>query len=152
MKTIILLVTLGLAVTATAEPIVYPSKGQSDAQTDKDKYECHEWATKETGVDPVALAEQQGGGGTQGKGAEGGAASGAAMGAMRGAASGEGAGAGAAHGAGIGRLIAMVRARKQLKEQQDAGAESASQTKGQLEQYDRAYGTCLTGRGYTVSQ
>lgn len=32
---------------------VYPSKGQSQAQQDKDRYECHQWAVKQTGFDPT---------------------------------------------------------------------------------------------------
>jgi hypothetical protein len=31
---------------------VYPDQGQSDAQSDRDRYECHMWAVKETGFDP----------------------------------------------------------------------------------------------------
>ena len=31
---------------------VYPAKGQSQAQQDRDRYECHSWAVKQTGFDP----------------------------------------------------------------------------------------------------
>ena len=31
---------------------VYPAKGQSQAQQDKDRYECHSWAVQQTGFDP----------------------------------------------------------------------------------------------------
>ncbi len=31
---------------------VYPSDGQTDEQTDKDRYECHRWAVEQTGFDP----------------------------------------------------------------------------------------------------
>jgi hypothetical protein len=144
MKAIVTGVTvLLLAGAAMGEPVVYPSKGQSDAQRSKDMVACHEWAQKETGIDPVALAEQQqpSSGGTEGS-----ALRGAGIGAMRGAADGDAAG-GAMHGAGMGRLIAMVRARRQLKEQQS----TTQQNSAQLEQYDKAYATCLTGRGYTVT-
>src|SRR6202035_4358222 len=30
----------------------YPAKGQNQAQQDRDRYECHSWAVKQTGVDP----------------------------------------------------------------------------------------------------
>ena len=51
---------LALAVAAAgAEPVVYPAKGQSAEQQERDQFECHQWATKDTGVDPVALAEQK---------------------------------------------------------------------------------------------
>ena len=34
------------------ELYIYPSKGQSQAQQDKDRYECHTWAVQQTGFDP----------------------------------------------------------------------------------------------------
>ena len=35
------------------EMFIYPSKGQSAAQQDKDKYECYNWAKGQTGFDPI---------------------------------------------------------------------------------------------------
>jgi len=32
---------------------VYPAAGQSDAQTSEDRYQCHLWATNQTGYDPT---------------------------------------------------------------------------------------------------
>jgi hypothetical protein len=32
---------------------IYPAKGQSQAQQDKDRYDCHLWAVKNTGFDPT---------------------------------------------------------------------------------------------------
>ncbi len=32
---------------------VYPSRGQSEQQQADDRYECHNWASKETGYDPI---------------------------------------------------------------------------------------------------
>ena len=31
---------------------VYPAHGQSPDQTERDRYECHNWAVQQTGVDP----------------------------------------------------------------------------------------------------
>src|ERR1700683_4358879 len=31
---------------------VYPAHGQSPDQTERDRYECHTWAVRQTGVDP----------------------------------------------------------------------------------------------------
>src|SRR6201996_5798888 len=31
---------------------VYPEHGQSPDQTERDRYECHNWAVQQTGVDP----------------------------------------------------------------------------------------------------
>jgi hypothetical protein len=137
---------------AAAEPVAYPTKGQSFDKQNRDEYECHAIAQKETGVDPVAVAEQATAASKSdsgGKSGAGSAAGGAAMGAMRGAAEGD-AGAGALHGAGMGRLIALVRSRRQMEQQQQAGAAQSADLRSQLDKYDRAYAACMTGRGYEV--
>ena len=36
--------------------IVYPAAAQSEEQTGRDRYECHLWASKETGFDPTMSA------------------------------------------------------------------------------------------------
>ena len=137
-----------LAPSARAQDVfVYPTRNQTDEQMARDKEECHDWAVKQTGVDPVTMAAQQSASAQQGGG--GGAAGGAAMGAARGAMSGDAA-AGAARGVGIGRLVHAIRARKQMEEQQDAQAKQQQERQAQLQKYDRAFGACLTGRGYTV--
>jgi hypothetical protein len=33
--------------------MVYPKNGQSEDQTNKDKFECHKWAVGQTGFDPT---------------------------------------------------------------------------------------------------
>jgi hypothetical protein len=63
--------------------------------------------------------------------------------------SGDAAG-GAVRGVGIGRLVGAVRARRQMEEQHQASPQDYQQRKTQLQSYDRAFGACLTGRGYTV--
>jgi hypothetical protein len=144
--------SLTLAVAAAAaEPVVYPAKGQSAEQQERDQYECHEWATKDTGVDPVALAEQKLGtpAPEKNEGGLGGAARGAGVGAAGGAMEGDAA-AGAARGFGIGRMVSVFKAKRQLREQQSANASQASAVQAQLDTYDRAYAACLTGRGYSV--
>ena len=40
--------------TAEQEMIIYPARGQSQKQLDKDRYECHVWAVGQTGFDPSA--------------------------------------------------------------------------------------------------
>jgi hypothetical protein len=32
---------------------IYPQNGQSDEQQATDKYECHKWASSQTGFDPT---------------------------------------------------------------------------------------------------
>ena len=131
--------TLTLSGGVCAEMYAYPDKGQSATQQQRDKRECQEWATEQTGVDPSkspAAPRKLGG-----------AAGGAAVGAGRGAMEGE-PGEGAARGAARGRLLSAIRRRREER-QQASGAEGGEQ-QGRREDYDRAYGACLTGRGYTV--
>jgi hypothetical protein len=40
-------------VAGNNDTFVYPKNGQSDEQKAKDRYECHRWATDETGFDPT---------------------------------------------------------------------------------------------------
>jgi hypothetical protein len=50
---IVALPVLLLTGSARAQDIyAYPAKGQSQAQQDRDRYECHSWAVKQTGFDP----------------------------------------------------------------------------------------------------
>ena len=39
---------------------LYPRNGQSDAQTQNDRYECHSWAVNQTGFDPTRSSQQSG--------------------------------------------------------------------------------------------
>ena len=126
---------------------VYPSKGQSQAQQDRDKYECHSWAVGQSGFDPskaqtTSTSQQQ----PQGHVARG-AARGAALGAVGGAIAGN-AGTGAAAGAAMGGLAGGFRRRDaRMQQQQQASAQASS---GQ-NAYNRAFAACLQGRGYTVN-
>jgi hypothetical protein len=44
----------------SGEVYLYPRNGQSDAQTQNDRYECHSWAVNQTGFDPTRSAGQSG--------------------------------------------------------------------------------------------
>ena len=33
--------------------IVFPAKGQSQEQTERDKFDCYQWAKQQTGFDPM---------------------------------------------------------------------------------------------------
>jgi hypothetical protein len=39
---------------------IYPRNGQSDSQTQNDRYECHSWAVNQTGFDPTRPSGQAG--------------------------------------------------------------------------------------------
>jgi hypothetical protein len=140
-----------------AQLYVYPSKGQSEAQQNQDKSQCHQWATNQTGVNPLQLAQQSYGNeaaeaapaGTGGA-VVGGGARGAALGAVGGAIGGN-AGKGAAIGAAVGGLTSLFGARRQMRERQQQYQQNMANEQAQMKQYDQAYATCLRGRGYTVS-
>jgi hypothetical protein len=44
----------------TGQVYLYPRNGQSDTQTQSDRYECHSWAVNQTGFDPTRPAGQSG--------------------------------------------------------------------------------------------
>ena len=135
---------------------IYPTKGQSKQQQDKDKYECYNWAKQQTGFDPMQQPkatepppQQQ----AQQGGVVRGGARGALVGVTAGAIAGD-AGKGAAIGAASGALIGGARRQDQMRQQQQAEQQwaqeqAATYTKNR-DGYDRAYGACLEGRGYTV--
>jgi flagellar biosynthesis GTPase FlhF len=168
------------AQTPSSRPIIYPSKGQSAEQQAKDESACYSWASKYTGFDPAkaladlhaqqAQAQQQSqqvqqaaqqhanaSANAPARGAVGGAAVGAVGGAI-----GGNAGKGAAIGAAVG-LLSGAAARRQrtvdaahFQEQQQAQInaqqaqlQAASQQK--LGEYNRAFQTCMQGRGYAMS-
>lgn len=119
-------------------PYVYPAKGQSEEQLNKDKYECHQWAIDKSGYDPMVVAGAQ----PQQKGVLGGAAKGAAVGAIGGAIAGD-AGKGAAVGAAVGGVGRGMKNRQNRRELDEAKA-------GARDEWTRAYTVCLEGRGYSV--
>ena len=135
---------------------IYPTKGQGKEQMEKDKYECYRWAKDQTGFDPMQQPQatapppqqqpRQGG-------LLRGAGRGAAVGAVGGAIGGD-AGKGAAIGAASGALIGGMRRRSQARKQQQAEEQWAQEQAAGYQQkrsaYDRAFGACLEGRGYTV--
>lgn len=140
------------------EVIVYPAKGQSQEQTEKDKFECYQWAKGQTGFDPMAPPTastppppSQAPTASTGKGVVGGAATGALIG---GIADGDW-GKGAAIGAVAGGLFGSHRKHQQEeanRQQQDQWAQQqAQQYQQQRYNYNRAYTACLSGRGYTVN-
>jgi hypothetical protein len=63
-------------------PYVYPARGQSPEQQNRDQYECHNWAVSQTGVNPTAAAAAPPQGGAM-RGAARGAAVGAVGGQLR---------------------------------------------------------------------
>jgi hypothetical protein len=152
------------AATAPAQGLqvfVYPAKGQNAARTDRDRYECHIWAVKQTEFDPsethlaphqrVQVVAMPAPGANTFAGAVTGALIGAAVSRPRDS------GAGAAVGAVAGALFghASDKARQQeadrLQQLRNQRSDSAvARLEQQSNSYRRAIGACLEGRGYTV--
>jgi hypothetical protein len=129
---------------------VYPAKGQSQEQQNRDQYECHNWAVSQTGFDPTASSAQAPAPAPPARGGVvRGGARGAAVGAVGGAIAGD-AGKGAAIGAAAGGLFGGMRQAEQNAYQQQAQAQASSQQAAARDAYNRALRACLTGRGYTI--
>jgi len=140
---------------------VFPAKGQSGEQEQLDQLHCYDWAKNQTHLDPLAPASSPtvvanspppANAPPPGHTAARGAAGGAAIGAIAG-----NAGAGAAIGATAG-LIRGSRQQRAAQEQQaaqqqaaaDAQQQANEQAAAQRHQFNKAFGACLDGKGYTV--
>lgn len=143
------LVALGSAP-AVAQQVIYPAKGQSAAQQQKDETECYAWAKKQTGYDPAQTTQYAAPPPPQHEGERvRGAARGAAGGALIGAIAG-GAGTGAAIGAVAGTMAGGARQRRKQEDYEKSVGQQQQAAGQQQQQFQRAYGTCFEGRGYTV--
>jgi len=146
----IVLATGFIASTASAQPYYYPQKGQSQQQQQQDRADCHVWAVQQTGFDPStasANAPPPPPPPTTSTGR--GAARGAAVGAIGGAIGGN-AGKGAAIGAATGAVFGTMRKNEQIRQGQAQQEAYAQQVGAQQQNYQRALGSCMAGRGYTV--
>jgi hypothetical protein len=148
-----------IPATASAQSgqiFIYPKNDQSQAQQDKDRYECHRWAVQQTGFDPSVpypgnpnALDPQPYRPSQPHVLKG-AGRGAALGAVGGAITGD-AGKGAAAGAAMGGLAGGFRRRDERREQTAAQQQQAqSQASQAAAGYPRAMAACLDGRGYSV--
>ena len=136
-------------VTFAQVPIIYPSKGQSLELQAQDEGACRTWAQQQTGFNPSqgpANVATSSGSGQVLRGAAGGAAVGAIGGAI-----GGNAGKGAAIGAGVGAAAGLLRRGQQRRENEQAQSQANAQYNQNLANYNRAFGTCMQGRGYTVN-
>ena len=144
------------------EVVAYPAQGQSDQQLDRDRYECHGWAVKQTGFDPSMAATPPHqrvvvvqGGPPPGAQVANGAVTGAVLGAIVSNPGNSGAGAliGGILGATIGAVGESQRTAATQRVVQDAQSRNAAEYSAQEQRasdYRRALGACLAGRGYTV--
>lgn len=154
MKHLVLVVSTAALATVTTlavaqKPIAYPARGQSAEQRQKDDAACMAWAKQNTGIDPVAASQpapQQTGPATGGGERVRGAARGAVGGAVIGGIAGD-AGAGAGIGAAAGTMAGGARARQNQATQNQQAQQQQQQA---LTTFNRAWGACMEGRGYTV--
>lgn len=143
----------------------YPAAGRAipAQQQDRDRYECNEWAVRQSGFDPSQpnLPPHQrmqivAGGPPPGAAVAGGAVTGAFVGAAtaRPWESGRGALVGALAGAAIGGIVESERDNETRRLQAQADANASRGQNAALEQkasqFRRAISACLEGRGYSV--
>lgn len=158
----VIIVALASGLAHAQKKFVYPAKGQSQQQQQKDEFECHQWAAQQSGYDPTnppprqtaAPAPSEPAGAAPGSGAQG-AVRGAVLGGLIGGIGGRG-GEGAAAGAVVGGVAARRRSRdqqqhQQAQQQQAAQQQAAAANAAGPDAYNRARAACLTGRGYTVN-
>ncbi len=144
------------------ELTVHPARGQSAREMRRDRFECHEWAVRQSGFDPATMsvrmptsvprveADPPAGYGT---------AAGAVTGAVIGAAvssprhTGRGAAIGAVVGAVAGAASDAAREARAGRIEDAYAARAARRDAEYAEdenRYRRALSACLEGRGYTV--
>jgi len=143
----------GLAL--AQDPIIFPAKGQSQEQMEKDKFSCYQWAKDETGFDPMQTPtastpppQQQAGRG----GALKGAAVGAGVGAIvkRDDSRSKGAGTGAVVGGVLGGARQAGQMRKDEQARQQWEQQQANEYSQNRNTYNRAFSACMESKGYTV--
>ncbi|GLS24839.1 glycine zipper family protein [Marinibactrum halimedae] len=155
---------------------IYPSEGQSPEQLEKDRYDCYQWAKKNSDIDPLALKKPKSGpvkvaiadnpnkGNTIAGtiiGAVIGAAIGSQMEYRHGRHSHNQTFEGAIAGAGIGTLIGATSeaqghkdnvnvAKAQAHHKAAQQAEENKLYKEQLIHYNRVFSACMEARNYSV--
>ena len=135
----------------------YPERGQTADQQDRDRYECYNWAVRETGFDPsrrqlVREQRQAVVPAPSGAAAIGGAVVGAVLGAA--VSSPGNAGTGAVVGGVAGGMLgaaAESSARADAEQYNSTVARRNDRRYGrEMTDYRRAMSACLEGRGYSV--
>jgi hypothetical protein len=135
----------------------YPTQGQTDAQQDRDRYECHNWSVRQTSFDPsrhlppgelratvVPVRSKQ-----QTVGAA--AAVGAVIGAIaadRGDTA-QGVAVGAIAGAALGSVAANAE-QAEARRVEQVPVRGYGRYEKEAAEFRRAMSACLEGRGYSV--
>jgi hypothetical protein len=160
--TVLAFLTIAAGQALGQDLIIFPAKGQSQQQMERDKFDCYSWAKQYTGFDPMqtpAPAQppppQPPPGAAAGgvvRGGAGGMALGAAIGGITGGWSGAGKGAaiGAVTGGIFGGLRSQARSYQSAQAQQQYAAQQSAQYWQKRDAYNRACSACLEAKGYTV--
>lgn len=154
---LLLLATIVAGTALAQDLMVFPAQGQSEEQMEKDKFECYNWAKKQSGFDPMQIPQatapppqQQAGRGGALRGAAGGAVAGWAGAKIGGKSGSRGAKYGAAAGGVLGGARQAGQRQTDQQTQQQWEQEQAANYMQNRNNYNRAYGACLEGKGYTV--
>ena len=141
---------LTAGATVAQDLMIYPAQNQTAEQQERDKFECYGWAKGEAGFDPMVQPtatepppEQQS---TRGR-----VLRGAARGAVVGEIVDDDSSRGAKAGAAVGLMQRRSTKRSNAQAQQQWEQEQQRIYQENRNNYNRAYGVCLTGRGYSVS-
>jgi hypothetical protein len=166
-KTFGVLLVIGLAILLIApvamaqQQYVFPQKGQTPDQQKKDEYDCHTWAVNQTGYDPTkpqAPPPQQAAApkpattptGVKPGAGVGGAARGAVVGEVVADDPSAGAKAGAVAARGSSRRQTAAQQQQAQAQQQQQAQQASTQQSAQQQNYLKAKGVCLEGKGYSV--
>jgi hypothetical protein len=166
-RTTLIILAIGLAVmfgvpaAMAQQQYVYPQKGQSADQQKKDEYDCHGWAVKQTGFDPTkpqSPPPQQAAApkppttptGVKPGAGVGGAARGAVVGEVVADDPSAGAKAGAVAARGSSRRQNAAQQQQAQAQQQAQTQQASTQQSAKQQDYLKAKGACLEGKGYSV--
>jgi len=155
--TAVLILAIWTVSALAQDLIVFPAQGQSQEQMERDKYDCYTWSKQQTGFDPMQpqatpapSPQPQGPSGQRIRGAARGAAVGAVVGEIADDDAGKGAAAGAAAGTMAGGMKTRQGRSQQAQEQQQVTQQQESLYGEARNTYNRAFGACMEGKGYTV--
>jgi len=130
----------------------YPELSQDERRQDRDRYECYRWSVRESGVDPgmtpVRHVPPSYGAVRHGGEVVAGAATGAIVGAA--VSSPRRTGEGLVLGAIFGSLIGAAAQESRVQAAEAAYARRIAHQQVPLDNFRRAMGACMTGRGYRV--
>jgi len=130
----------------------YPELSQDDGRQDRDRYECYRWSVRQSGVDPgmTPVRHVPPPRATVRDGGE--VVAGAATGAIVGAAvsSPYRTGEGLVLGAIFGSLIGAAAQESRVQAAEQAYAHRLAYQQVPMDNFRRAMGACMSGRGYRV--